>query len=132
MKILFVCSGNAHRSPLAEALLKKMRPDLHVESAGLRIAIPISEKVRQYLAKENADQHLKKTPENVNTKELRDYDLIIAMEQKHRDAILTLCPECENKIVVWNIEDPYFMRNEEAQTIYRQIEQKVGELAGAL
>ncbi|MCJ7431679.1 low molecular weight protein arginine phosphatase, partial [Candidatus Bathyarchaeota archaeon] len=49
MKVLFVCSGNAHRSPLAEALLKKMRPDLQVDSAGLRVAIPISDHVREYL-----------------------------------------------------------------------------------
>jgi hypothetical protein len=27
MRVLFVCSGNAHRSPLAEALLRKMRRD---------------------------------------------------------------------------------------------------------
>ena len=34
MKILFVCSGNACRSPLADALLKKLRPDVEVDSAG--------------------------------------------------------------------------------------------------
>lgn len=56
MKVVFVCSGNAHRSPLAEALLKKFRPDLEVDSAGLRVAIPISEDTREYLIKENADQ----------------------------------------------------------------------------
>jgi len=32
MKILFICSGNAYRSPLAEALLKKLRPDLEIET----------------------------------------------------------------------------------------------------
>jgi len=33
MRVLFVCSGNAHRSPLAEALLRKMRPDRSIDRA---------------------------------------------------------------------------------------------------
>jgi protein-tyrosine phosphatase len=132
MKILFVCSGNAHRSPLAEALLKKMRPDLEVDSAGLRVAIPISEHVREYLAKEDAEQYLKKTPENLTSKQLDDYNVIVAMQHGHKDAVLDKCPECKDKIVVWNIEDPYFMSHEDAERVYRQIEEKVKQLAKAL
>jgi len=131
MKVLFVCSGNAHRSPLAEALLKKLRPDLEVDSAGLHVAIPISEEARKYLAKENAEQYLKKTPENLNNKQLNQYDLIIAMEQRHKDYVLSKCPECEDKIVVWNIRDPYFMPNEEAEKVYQQIKEKVMDLANS-
>jgi protein-tyrosine phosphatase len=132
MKILFVCSGNAHRSPLAEALLKKLRPDLEVDSAGMHVAIPISEEVREYLARENADQYLKEAPENLRSKQLKKYDRIIAMDQRHRDAVLALCPECKSKITVWNIEDPYCMEYEGAERIYRQIEDKVKELAESL
>jgi len=132
MKVLFVCSGNAHRSPLAEALLKKMRPDLQVDSAGLRVAIPISEHVRDYLSKEDAEQYLKKAPENLTSKQPSDYDLIVAMQQGHKDAVLNRCPECEDKIAVWNIEDPYFMSHEDAEKIYRQIEEKIKQLAESL
>jgi protein-tyrosine phosphatase len=132
MKILFVCSGNAHRSPLAEALLKKMRPDLEVDSAGLRVAIPISEHAREYLAKEDAEQYLKKTPENLTSKQLDDYNVIVAMQHGHKDAVLDKCPECKDKIVVWNIEDPYFMSHEDAERVYRQIEEKVKQLAKSL
>lgn len=132
MKVLFVCSGNAHRSPLAEALLKKMRPDLQVDSAGLRVAIPISNHVREYLAKEDAEQYLKKAPENLAGKQLGDYDAIVAMQRGHKDAVLDKCPECKDKIVVWNIEDPYFMSHEDAEQVYRQIEEKVKQLAKSL
>ena len=132
MKILFVCSGNAHRSPLAEALLKKMRPDLEVDSAGLRVAIPISEHAREYLAKEDAEQYLKKTPENLTSKQLDDYNVIVAMQRGHKDAVLDKCPECKDKIVVWNIEDPYFMSHEDAERVYRQIEEKVKQLGKSL
>jgi protein-tyrosine phosphatase len=132
MKILFVCSGNAHRSPLAEALLKKMRPDLEVDSAGLRVTIPISEHVREYLAKEDAEQYLKKVPENLASKQLNDYNVIVAMQQGHKNAVLNRCPECEDKIVVWNVEDPYFVSHEDAEQVYRQIEERVKQLAKSL
>jgi protein-tyrosine-phosphatase len=131
-KILFVCTGNAHRSPLAEALLKKFRPDLNVESAGLRTPIPISEEVRAYLVKQNAEQFLKKAPQSLDVKNLEDYDLIIAMGPRHRIAVTMKCPQCESKIVVWNVEDPYCMSPEDAEKIYGEIKRRVKELAQTL
>jgi protein-tyrosine-phosphatase len=45
---------------------------------------------------------------------------------------LSVCPECETRIVEWNIEDPYFLEYEEAKNIYVHIENKVEELAKSL
>lgn len=132
MKILFVCSGNAHRSPLAEALLRKLRPDLEVDSAGTHVAIPIAEEARRFLAKENAEQYLKETPESLNIKQPDDYDLIVAMERKHEVAVINRCPGCKSKMVVWNIEDPYFLPHDHAEGIYMQIKEKVEELSSSL
>ncbi len=132
LKVLFVCSGNAHRSPLAEALLKKKRPDLNVDSAGTDVAIPISEAARQYLKGENAEKYLKPAPERLDGKELQRYDLIVAMEEHHKRSILERCPECANRIAVWNIEDPYFLPEDQAQAVYRHIERKVRDLARSL
>lgn len=129
LKILFVCTGNAHRSPLAEALLKKLRPDWQVESAGMQVAIPISEAARRYLRRENAEGYLKATPEDLGNKRLEEYDLIVTMEKTHKDFILSRCPECENKIAVWNIEDPYFLGDEHAERVYGRIKKRVIELA---
>ncbi len=132
MKVLFVCSGNAYRSPVAEALLKKLRHDIKVDSAGINPAIPISEEAKKYLAIENAEQYLKKAPESLDNKQLNEYDLIVAMEPKHTHIILSKCPKCVDKIVVWNIDDPYFLPHGHAEKIFRQIRDKVLELANSL
>ncbi|MGQ9624407.1 MAG: arsenate-mycothiol transferase ArsC [Candidatus Bathycorpusculaceae bacterium] len=124
MKVLFVCSGNAHRSPLAEALLKKMKPDWIVGSAGIHVAIPIAENVREFLNRENAEQYLKNSPESLGSKRLADYDVIVAMEIMHKDDVLSLCPECADRVVVWNVRDPYFMDREGAWKVYEEIKEK--------
>ena len=129
MKVLFVCSGNAHRSPLAEALLRKMRPGWSVDSAGLHVAIPVADEIREFLRREHAEECLKNSPENLTGKRLSDYDVIVAMEDRHRDYVLKLCPECKDKIVVWNVKDPYFMDRENAWKVYEQIRENVVELA---
>lgn len=132
MKVLFVCLGNAFRSPVAEALLKKLKPEIEVDSAGITPSIPISEAARKYLAGENAEQFLKRAPEGLNEKDLCTYDLIIVMEPEHKDVVLSRCPECKNRIVVWNIDDPYFLPRGYAEKIFRQIKDKVAELANSL
>ncbi len=132
IKVLFVCSGNAHRSPLAEALFRKLKPNWTVDSAGVSVAIPIADEVREFLRGENAEQFLKSNPECLSGKRLVDYDVIVVMEPKHRDYVLSLCPECESKVVVWNIKDPYFMDREDALKVYEQIKQKVTVLARLL
>lgn len=132
MKILFVCSGNAYRSPVAEALLKKLKPEIEVDSAGTDAASLISDVARRYLASENAQNHLKKVPEGLEKKDLSTYDLIIVMKQEHKDIIASRCSECENRLVVWNIDDPYFLPHGHAERIFGQIKEKVSELANSL
>jgi len=114
---------------LAEALLRKAKPDWMVDSAGTDVAIPIADEIREFLRKEDAEQYLKSSPEGLGGKRLGDYDVIVAMENKHRDYVLSLCPECGDRIVVWNVKDPYFMDKEDAWKVYEQIREKVAELA---
>ncbi|MCW4020617.1 MAG: hypothetical protein NWF14_05250 [Candidatus Bathyarchaeota archaeon] len=132
MKVLFVCSGNAFRSPVAEALLKNLRSDVEVDSAGLNPVIPVAESARRYLTREGADRYLKLDSEGLDAKPLSNYDIIVAMEPKHRAAVLSRCPRCADKTVVWNVEDPYFMAPGSSERIFNQIKRKVEELAETL
>ena len=132
MKVLFVCSGNAFRSPVAEALLRKFKPEIEGDSAGTNPVIPISEAAREYVEKENAGEYLKKRPDDLNGKDLKRYELIVAMETRHRNAILNRCPSCGDKIAVWHIEDPYFLPPGYAEKIFEKIKQKVKELADSM
>jgi protein-tyrosine-phosphatase len=131
MKILFACHGNAYRSPLAEALLKRLRPDLEVDSAGLHVAIPISSEVRDYLRKQDAVRFLKDYPESLDEKNLKDYDLIVAMDPKVKSRVLKKCPDCKERVVGWNIKDPYF-ETQDAEKIFDEIENQVKKLAKSL
>jgi protein-tyrosine-phosphatase len=109
-----------------------MRPDLNVDSAGLHVVIPVSDEAREYLKKEGAEQYLKKYPESLTDKKLETYNLIVAMQQRHKEAIKERCPSCEAKTIVWNIEDPYNMPYQDAEKIYAKIKEKVAELAKKL
>ena len=128
MKVLFICWGNAYRSPVAEALLKKFRPEWNVDSAGINPAGFISDLARQFLAEEGAEKYLKSFPESLEEKKLSEYDIIVVMEEKLRRMVIERCPSCAGRIVVWDVKDPYFLPREHARIIFEQIKKKVLEL----
>jgi len=109
-----------------------LRHDCVVDSAGVQVAIPIAEEIKEFLRRASAEEFLKSVPEGLGGKRLGDYDVIVAMETEHRDYVLSLCPECGDKVVVWNVRDPYFMDREDAWKAYEQIREKVAELAKSL
>lgn len=133
LKVLFVCSGNSYRSPVAEALLRKYAPaSVNVDSTGTSPISSISDHAKEFLQRENASKYLKKHPEELEMKQLRDYDVIVAMEMKHRFSILRRCPECSGKVEVWNVNDPYDTSTDYEEEVYQQIKTKVKELAERL
>ena len=132
MRVLFVCTGNACRSPLADALLKKLRPDINVDSAGTYAYHKVIDMTRRYAEQEGATEFLKSVPDRLSSKNLCDYDLIIAMETEHGEAILRQTPECVDKVEVWHIIDPYNQPYKQAQKTYDKIKSKVAQLAKTL
>jgi len=129
VKILFVCTGNSFRSPVAEALLKKFRSDLRVDSAGTFPARRIASNAKRLLEKEKALGYLKGSPEGIDEKRMEEYDRIIAMEEEHSRIILEGHPRVQDKVEVWNIEDPYFLPPGHDKKIFEEIKRKVMKLA---
>jgi len=132
MKILFVCTGNSFRSPVAEALLKKLRGDLEADSAGTHPASTIAPNATKLLKKMNAAKKLKKIPEGVDQKNLEEYDLIVAMGEEHKNHVIRKHPYLKGKIIIWNIDDPYFLSAGSDRRILREIEENVRELSASL
>lgn len=95
----------------------------------MRTAIPIADEVKEFLREENAEKFLKTAPEPLSSKRLKDYDVIVVMEDIHKEYVLSLSPQCKNKILVWNIQDPYFMEKKAMWKIFKQIKRIVIELA---
>jgi protein-tyrosine-phosphatase len=106
-----------------------LRPDVETDSAGTYAYHKVVDLTRRYAVKEGADIFLKRIPEDLATKNLCDYDLIIAMEPEHEQAVLKQSPECANKVEVWHIEDPYKLPYKQAQQTFENIKTKVTQLA---
>jgi protein-tyrosine phosphatase len=132
MKVLFVCTGNSFRSPVAEALLKKLRNDLEVESAGTQPASKIASNAKILLEEEDALEDLKERPEGIEQKDLKEYNLIVTMKEHHKNEILQRYPQVKDKIRVWEIEDPIYLPSGLDREVMQEIKKKVAELAKSM
>lgn len=91
MHILFICSANKDRSATAEELARRLYPEHEYDSAG----------TNQKLCFQYGTQYINQT-------QLESADLVLAMENKHKKAILkTFGSSHGKKIKVLHIRDQY-------------------------
>lgn len=99
MKLLFVCSGNTCRSPLAEAITRRMfsvagRPDLEVSSAGIQAWDGSSATDGAILVGIERGLDLSEHRSRMMTTEIAaENDLILAMAPQHVTRIKELNPD---------------------------------------
>lgn len=96
-RVLFVCSGNIHRSPTAAKIFKD-RKGFEVRSAGTSSGVP----------------------NPVSAELIQWADKIFVMEEEHRDIIVRQHPEAASKITVLGIEDNYYRDDPQLKVILKE------------
>lgn len=100
--ILFVCTGNTCRSPMAEGLLRKMAKEaglsIEVKSAGVAAmeGSSISSHSQRVLADKGAEGRLSSQP--VREPLIAEADLILTMTTRHKNQVLSRFPSAGGKI----------------------------------
>lgn len=127
--ILFVCTGNTCRSPMAEALLRAKAGDrFDVRSAGV-FAVdggPAAHEAVQVLSERGIDCHhqSKKLDEAL----IRWADVILTMTESHKHAVGVRFPESAGKVYTlkeYTDDDPETAQKwEKIETYYAELETK--------
>jgi len=128
IRVLFVCIGNACRSPMGEAIAKQDAGDvIEATSAGLYAMGMIPEMTRTILEKNGYSAN------GLWSKGLREIesasvDLVVNLSGYERAQALGKFVQVEN----WEVSDPYGADDATYQRILEQIRMRVKELAQRL
>jgi protein-tyrosine-phosphatase len=136
-RVLFVCVGNACRSPMAEAVARQLATDvIEPFSAGTHPLGHLAEATRQTLLDNGYSlKHLSSKPLGPYAAETAD--LIINMSGKSLEGLFERRNSSgsslvADKVKTWHIEDPYGEQPATYQRILEEIESKILLLAARL
>jgi len=131
MRVLYVCTGNSFRSPVAEALTRRFYPTFEVESAGTYPATHIAHNGKELLEREGARMYVKTHPDKITQRAINDADLIVVFKKRHKDYILENFKVPNEKIINWDIDDP-IGPTIEPEEAFEKIKEKVKILDSVL
>lgn len=114
-RILFVCTGNTCRSPMAEGLCRQMAKreglSLEVRSAGVTAhdGAPVSRHSEEILHKRGAGEGIRAS-RYLRKDEIRWADLILTMTMYHKQQVIASHPEAVEKVYTlkeYTMDDPF-------------------------
>lgn len=107
MKVLFICTGNTCRSPMAEGLLKDMAKknnlETEVKSAGVFAddGGHVSENALSALEEMGIDISNHRS-QSVNKELVEQADLILTMSKSHKESLILNYPHIKEKVFLLN------------------------------
>jgi TonB family protein len=124
-EVLFVCIGNACRSPMAEAIARLDAPDaIDAFSAGLMPIGFVAELTKQTLMK-NGYWAEGLESKGISPGVWERVDVAINMSGRPKEEAF----QDNSKVTDWDIEDPFERSPEDYQRVFEKIRARVGELA---
>ncbi len=124
-RVLFVCIGNACRSQMAEAFARKHAVDaIEPASCGIRPCEMVAPVTRELMQEKGIDLD-GCVPKGFGTTGF-DYDLIVNMSG------FDLPRTARAPILVWPVEDPYWVDDRRHREIRDELERRVKDLANRL
>ena len=126
--MLFVCLGNACRSPMGEAIARRDAADvMEVSSAGL-IALKFLPELTVETLERNGYSAEGLVSEQLTDERLDAAELVINMSGRPKEAAFDRTEIVED----WMVEDPYGENAAVYQRIFNDIQRRVKELAERL
>jgi len=141
MKVLFVCTGNMCRSPAAEKLLLLYGADAGFEARSRGTAAQpysaMTEAVAEFLAGEGV-RNLSHKPALVRGEDIDWADLVVVMEEAHRELLAERFPQSARKtkkIMEFlgeegDLEDPMGRGGEVYASVLGRIKEAAARIAG--
>ena len=99
-RVLFVCMGNICRSPTAEGVLRKLIEerapgfDVQIDSAGTHayhVGEPPDPRAQRAAKRRGVDLSAQRA-RRVTDRDFAHFELVLAMDEQNRDALLEICP----------------------------------------
>ncbi|EAY05694.1 low molecular weight phosphotyrosine protein phosphatase, putative [Trichomonas vaginalis G3] len=125
--VLFVCTGNICRSPVAEVICSKYtKGSIKTDSAGIsnhHVNEQADERVFEIVSQHGIDIS-KHRARQIRADDWMLFDYIVALDQKVYDVLLNMRPNTSiSKVVLYgNIRDPYFCGRTGFHKMYEEIE----------